>query len=479
MQRHKHWHWLLLCLPLTGCSVIDEYIRPKPIAAEQWQAPLPHSGSVASLKDWWAQFNDPVLDQLLVESQKESPSLEIALANIRVARANVLSARAQGIPDLSSTGSVTKSKGGGGGAFPASTIEIDSISLDASWEVDLFGKVKAAKQAAKAQLESKKIAWHDARLTLAAEVANNYVNYRACQASVQALQQAYTSRAETARLTGISAKAGFSAPADLALAEASTRASESTLDGQQAECDGLIKALVELTNLPEPALRDVLAKGQGMPAPAMFDVSVLPASLLTRRPDLAMDERNLAEASANIGVSKAQMYPSLTLTGSIGYRRTNFNNTVTRTDSWSYGPSLKLPIFDGGTLRADLAEARANYDSLLATYKQDVRNAVKEVEQALVNLDSATRRAQSEQASAQQYQQYFNAAEINWKSGGLDLLSLEDARRQKINAELNVITQQKNRILQWIALYKAFGGDWLETQQAKLQTKPLKPMDKR
>lgn len=468
---------LMLCLSLTGCSVIDDYIRPKPATAKQWQAPLPHGGSVASLKDWWGQFNDPVLDKLLAESQKESPSLEIALANIRVARANVLSARAQGIPDLNSTGSMTKSKGGGGGAFPSSTIEIDSVSLDASWEVDLFGKVKAAKQAAKAQLEAKKIAWHDARLSLAAEVANNYVNYRACQASVQALKQAYDSRSETARLTGISANAGFSAPSDLALAEAATRASESTLDGQQAECDGLVKALVELTNLPEPELRNLLAKGHGMPEPAMFDVNAMPANLLTRRPDLAVDERNLAEASANIGVSKAQMYPSLTLTGSIGYRRTNFNGAVTRTDSWSYGPSLKLPIFDGGTLRADLAEARANFDSLLATYKQDVRKAVKEVEQALVNLDSATRRVQSEQASAQQYQQYFKAAEINWKSGGLDLLSLEDARRQKINAELNVITQQKNRVLQWIALYKAFGGDWQETQQTVKP--PLKPMEKR
>jgi outer membrane protein, multidrug efflux system len=469
MQLSKYSHWLLkyclLILPLAGCSVIDEYIRPNPVTVTQWQAPLPHNGNVAALTNWWAQFKDPVLDQLLAQAQKESPTLEIALANIRTARANVLSARAQGIPDLSSTGSMNRSKGGGGGgAFPATTIEIDSISLDASWEVDLFGKIKATKQAAKAQLEAKKIAWHDARLTVAAEVANNYVNYRACQASVQALQGAFNSRKETARLTGISAKAGFTAPSDLALAEAATHASESTLDGQQAECDGLVKAIVELTNLPEAELRSLLAKGKGMPQPAVFEVNALPASLLTRRPDLAIDERNLAEASANVGVAKAQLYPSLTLSGSIGYRRTSFGGAVTRTDSWSYGPSVKLPIFDGGTLRADLAESRANFDSLMATYKQDVRKALKEVEQALVNLDSANRRAQSEQASAQQYGRYFQAAELNWKSGGIDLLSLEDARRQKINAELNVVTQQKNRVLQWIALYKAFGGDWYESQ---------------
>ena len=146
--------WLLLCMPLASCSVIDEYIRPKPVTIEQWQAPLPHDGSMASLKNWWAQFKDPVLDQLLAQAQNESPSLEIALANIRAARANVLSARAQGIPDLSTTGNMTRSKGGGGGgtaAFPSSTIEIDSISLDDSWEVDMFGKIRSAKRAAKAQ----------------------------------------------------------------------------------------------------------------------------------------------------------------------------------------------------------------------------------------------------------------------------------------------------------------------------------------
>ncbi len=456
---------LICCLSLSSCSVIEPYLRPTIATPDSWQTPLPHAGQIGAMQAWWGQFNDPVLTQLQAQAQQNSPSLEMALASIRVARANVLSARAQGIPDFSSTTSATRSKGGGGGAFPASTIEIDAISLDASWELDLFGKVKAAKQAAKAQLESKKIAWHDARISLAAEVATNYVNYRACLASVAALKQALDSRAETARLTRISAKAGFTAPADVALSEAATRASESTLDGQQAECDGLVKSLVALTNQPEPALRTMLGKAQGVPNPAGFDVRSLPAQLLSRRPDLAIDERNLAEASANVGVAKAQLYPSLTLTGSIGYRRTTFNNVVTRSDSWSYGPSLKLPIFDGGSLRANLAEARANFDSLYATYQQDVRNAVKEVEQALVNLDSATRRAQTEAASAEQFAQYFKAAELNWKSGGLDLLSLEDARRQKINAELNVITQQKNRVLQWIALYKAFGGDWQDTRK--------------
>lgn len=462
----------------SGCSMLETYLRPKPEMASQWQAPLPHGGQVTDLKQWWAQFNDPVLDQLLQQAQQESPSLALALANIRAARANLGAAAAQGFPTLSATTSFTESKGANA-ALGASTIKITSGTLDASWELDLFGKVRSAKQAALAQLESKQIAWHDARISLAAEVANNYVNYRACQASAQALQQALQSRQETARLTAIASKAGFTAPADVALAEATQRASESTLDGQQAECDGVVKALVALTNLPESALRDLLASRSGLPEPAMFEVSSVPAALLTRRPDLAIDERKLAEASANIGVSKAALFPSLSLTGSIGYRRTGVNGVVIQGQTWSYGPSLKLPLFDGGTLRANLEEDRATFDNLMATYQQDIRNAVKEVEQALVNLDSASRRVQSEQASAKQYQQFFKAAEIHWKSGGLDLLALEDARRQMINAELNLVTQQKNRVLQWIALYKAFGGDWQENKDVILPTPPTKQGEKK
>ncbi|AKR42105.1 efflux transporter outer membrane subunit [Methylophilus sp. TWE2] len=476
MGKHARWYWLCLIVPLAGCTVLEEYIRPKPETPTQWQAPPPHEGKLLSLKDWWGQFNDPVLNELLAQAQKENPSLELALANISSARANLGTAFSQGIPSLTANGSFTESKGANA-ALGASTVKITSGTLDASWELDLFGKIKAGKQAAIAQLESREMAWHDARITLAAEVANNYVNYRACRENVDALQQALDSRRETARLTGISSKAGFTSPADLSLAEAAMRASESTLDGQQAECDGLVKALVALTNLPEAKLQSVLAQGKGLPQPALFDVQALPAELLTRRPDLVRDERNLAEASANIGVSKAALYPSLSLTGSIGYRQTTINGTVIRGQTWSYGPSLKLPLFDGGANRAAIEADRATFDNLLATYKQNVRNAVKEVEQALVNLNSATRRVQSESESAAQYRQYFKVAEMNWKSGGLDLLSLEDARRQKINAELNVITQQKNRVLQWIALYKAFGGDWLETRQTVKP--PLKPMEKR
>ena len=473
-----------LALLASGCSIFPEYFKPAVKTPENWQGPqpqLPHDGEVDKLVDWWNQFNDPALSRLLQAAEADSPTLDKALASIKSARANIIVASAQGLPTLTGTASGTRSKGGtstGGvstgvgttgvgttsvGTSTGSSSNIINIAqgrLDASWEIDLFGEIKFSKQAAEARLQARQSDWHTARVSLAAEVATYYVDYRACQLSVAAYQHTLDSKKETARLTNILADAGFSAPADAALAEATLRATESSLIGQQAQCDITVKSLVALTNLPEPTLRQVLASGNTLPQPAEFNVSSLPANLITQRPDLSADERSLAAASADIGVATANRYPSFSLTGSIGRRNINTGGVSTSSNTWSFGPTLTLPIFDGGKLKAQVSVAEANYATALATYQQDVRNAVKEVEQALVNLDSAARRETTEQVSMTQYRSYYNAAEINWRAGGISLITLEDARRQLINAELSHITQQHDRVQYWIALYKALGGGW-------------------
>ena len=302
-------------------------------------------------------------------------------------------------------------------------------------------------------------------MSLAAEVATNYVDYRACQLSVTAYQQAMTSKNETSRLTKILADAGFSAPADAALAEASLLSTESSLINQQAQCDNTVKALVALINITEPALREILltSAAKTLPQPAEFNVESVPANLITQRPDLIADERNLAAASADTGVATANRYPSLSLIGSIGRSKISGSSFSSNGNTWSFGPSLTLPIFDGGQLKSQVTIAEANYAIALATYQQDVRSAVKEVEQTLVNLDSAVRRESAEKISAAQYRNYYQATEINWRAGGISLITLEDARRQLITAELSHITQQKDRVQYWIALYKALGGGWQAT----------------
>ncbi|MBC7787454.1 MAG: TolC family protein [Methylophilaceae bacterium] len=224
-----------------------------------------------------------------------------------------------------------------------------------------------------------------------AEVATSYVDYRACVLWVAAYQQALDSKKDTARLTNILPGAGFSAPVDAALAEASLRATESSLIGQQAQCDGTLKSLVALTILPEPYLLTLLARNANLPEPAEFTIDILPAQLITQRPVLAADERNLAAANADIGVATATRYFSVSLSGSMGRSNISSNGFSSSSNTSSFGPSISLPIFDGGKLKSQMSIAEANYTIAYATYEQDVRTAVKEVEQALVSLDSAAR----------------------------------------------------------------------------------------
>jgi len=455
---------------LAGCSVFPDYVRPTIDTPAQWQAKRTEAAGASERLDWWRQFDDPVLTRLLQAAEQDNPTLEQAVANIASARASLAGAEAGGMPSLTTKGAFTRSKGGtstgsqttsaSGSSFNTGITQILSGSLDASWELDLFGKFAFNRQAEQARLTAAEFSWQNAKISLAAEVTSDYVSYRACQLTAAAYQNAIASKQDTARLTGMLADAGFSSPADAALAEASLHASESSLIAQRTECENTVKALVALTGLAETELRTWLSGGHGIPTPTQFQVDSVPADLLTQRPDLAADERKLAAASADIGNAVAKRYPSVSLTGSIGKRKTETTGMTLSSNTWSIGPTVTLPIFDGGELRSKVDSAEAAYAGALATYRSDIRAAVKEVEQALVNLSDAEQRESVEGRSAEQYRQYFRAAELNWRAGGLSLLSLEDARGQMINQEISHITQQQNRVQYWIALYKALGGGW-------------------
>ncbi|MDD4914278.1 MAG: efflux transporter outer membrane subunit [Methylococcales bacterium] len=457
---------------LAGCSVFPNYLRPAIDTPAHWQAQRTDAGGVTEFLDWWRQFDDPVLTRLLQAAEQDNPTLEQAVASIASARASLADAKAVSLPSLTGKGAYSRSVGGSGYGTSSQTTTVTSMglsnsmtqilsgSLDASWELDLFGKFAFSQQAEQARLTAAELTWQNAKISLTAEVASNYVSYRACELAAAAYQNAIASKQDTARLTGVLARAGFSSSADAVLAEASLHASESSLIAQRVECDNTVKALVALTDLAEADLRGWLADGRGIPTPAQFQVDSVPADLLTQRPDLAADERKLAAASADIGNAVAKRYPSVSLTGSIGKRKIEMTGLNLSSNTWSIGPSITLPIFDGGELRSKVNSAEAGYASALATYRSDIRAAIKEVEQALVNLSGAEQREIAERRSAEQYRQYFRAAEINWRAGGLSLLSLEDARGQMITQEISHISQQQNRVQYWIALYKALGGGW-------------------
>lgn len=457
MALHPSVFFLAGTLLLAGCASGPDYKQPVLPLPSNWQTP--QSGKLADLSNWWARFDDPALDALLQAAQQDSPTLAKATAAIEKARASRSTAEASLWPSLNASAGATTS---GSLKNDTGTGRTASSGLDTSWELDLFGKTRRATESASALLQAREADWHDARVSLAAEVAGDYVDYRACRIKQAYYEEQAQSQAKTSALTRLSAKAGFTADADARLAEASTASTRSTALSQKAECEVLVKTLVALTGMEEPALRQTLARDvTSLPQPEGLQVTSVPANLLRQRPDIVSAERELASTSALISVAEAARWPSITLSGSIGLSATRGAST---TAPWSFGPALNLPIFDGGSIAANIKSAKADYDSAQATYRQTVRDAVKEVEQALVRLDSMAQREAEARKSAEGYRAYLTATETNWHAGGASLLDLETARRSAISAEVSLLELQQNRLTYWIALYKAVGGGWQTTQ---------------
>jgi outer membrane protein TolC len=245
-----------------------------------------------------------------------------------------------------------------------------------------------------------------------------------------------------------------------ALARASAAEGNSRATLQQALCDIDVKMLVALTAIDEPALRARLASS-AVVAPPAIAIASLPAQLLAQRPDVFAAEREVAAASADVGSARADRYPRLSLSGSVGVGNFRAGGESISTDTWTIGPlAVSLPIFDAGRRAANADAAMARYDEAVIAYRASARRAVSEVEQALVNLHSSTARSGDAMVSLDGYRAAFVAAEDRYKNGLGSLLELEDARRTRLAAENAVVTLQRERSAAWIALYRAAGGGW-------------------
>ncbi|MBP8297930.1 MAG: efflux transporter outer membrane subunit [Burkholderiales bacterium] len=458
-----------LCLPmlLAACATQPPPAHVDAAAPARWNAPLPaagdadllpHQGTQGGLSAWWRQRSDPVLVELIESAQAVSPTVAAAGSRIEQARAVQVAAGATLLPSLGSSLSATKA--GAQVGTPAGTSV--SGALQAAWEIDLFGANRGARDGATARFEGAQAGWHEARVSVAAEVANVYYGARACALALAVTRADATSRAETSRLSELNAAAGFLAPATAALARASAAEANARATQQEAQCDLDVKALVALTGLAEADVRGKLvAAPTALPQDAPVAIAALPAQTLAQRPDVYAAGREVAAASAEVGSAQAQRFPRLSLNGSVGVASLRSGGVTTDLTTWSIGPlSLTLPLFDAGKRAADVDAARARYDEAAARYRASVRQAVREVEEALVNLHSTGARAGDAATAANGYVASFAGTESRYNAGLASLMELEESRRTRLAAELALVSLQRERVAAWVALYRAAGGGW-------------------
>lgn len=461
--RRPPWRACVLgaALCCAGCGSAPAAHPPGSAAAAvatQWHAPLPHGGQLADLRSWWAQFDDALMLRLIEAAQEASPTVAQASARIADARAARVAQRAALLPSVDTRLSSSRARAVAG----APTATESSAGLQFDWELDVFGAGRAAADAAQARLESSQAGWHEARVMVAAEVATSYVELRACEALLQQAHSDAQSRALTAQITALAADAGFQPPAAAHLASASAAQAQVALVQQQTQCDLLIRALNALSAQDELALRRALAGSTGqLPRPADIGVHSMPAEVLAQRPDVHAAAQELLAAGADADQAQALRWPRITLAGNIGSTRVATGAVRTDGTVWSVGPvTVTLPLFDGGTRRANAEAARARLAAATTVYAARLREAVHEVQVALVTLDSTARRSHDADRAADGFARSFAASEAGYQAGTASLFELEDTRRSSLAAQRAVIELQRERVAAWIALYRALGGGW-------------------
>ena len=445
---------------LVGCTVGPQYQRPEIAVPKAFSEGAGRGPS--SFEQWWTGFRDPLLDSLVARAVEGNLDLKVSAARIREARAARGIAASAGLPQVDANGGYSRSKreisfGEPGSASAHSVFE---AGFDASWEIDLFGGVRRDEEAALAQVQAAEEGREDVLVTLVADVARNYLELRGAERQIEILDQTVESQKESLTLARARFDSGLGSELDVARAQglvAATLAQRPSLEVVRQQ--SVFRIGVLLGRDPEALLAELDAPRALPPAP--LDVPrVLPSELLSRRPDLRRSERELAAATARIGVATADLFPRFNLLGSFGRRSDDLGDFDASSQFWSAGFGFRWPILAGGRIRANIRVQEARQEQALLQYEKAILTALEEVENALSAHGRELRRRDSLGASVAANRRALELATDRYASGLEDFLSVLDAQRSVYAAEDQLVQSEKNTAVTLIAIYKALGGGW-------------------
>lgn len=461
-----------ILLAFAACSA-------PPSGAPRDAAPLPTSFSATSasastevpantadLARFWSAFGDARLERLIQRALDGNLDLARAAARVREARARLAIEDAADAPTLDANGGYTRSRRSrnstnGAPFFGQRDTDLFDVGFDARWEVDLFGAIDARVDAARADLAAARVGRDAVRVTLAAEVARNYVELAGARARLAVARESVAIQEDTAGLVRERERAGLANSLDAARADALVATSRATLPAFESAAAERVHRLSLLIGAEPRELEAELADTPSIPLPNAKLVIEAPLAVLARRPDLARAELELAAADARVAAARADLWPRLSLGASLGFV-SNDADTLLRGSSiaGSVGPSLVAPIFEGGRLRAAVEVADARADDAWLAWRASVLSALAEVEDSLASLSAASTR---ERALADAVEQQSRAASIArdlYTAGLVDFLSVVDAERARFAAEDQLAENRTALSVRFIALAKSLGGGW-------------------
>lgn len=442
---------------LAGCAVGPDYISPRIALPASWSSSTAEAPArPVELAAWWQRLGDKDLNALIEEAVAGNLDVAAAKAKIRQARASERQTGAALLPSASSSASASRQSTRGADAeaqFKA--------GFDASWEIDLFGGNARNAEAARYGSEAADEDLDAVLLTLVGDVATNYVSARGYQARIALAQRSAATQRAIADLTRTKFEAGSASAVDVSNAEGQAASTEAKLPDLTTAYSEAVHRLSVLTGRAPAELDGRMKKGGPIPRPRQAVPTGIPADLITNRPDIRRAERQYAQATAKIGVAAAERYPSISLGGTLSTTATSIGDLGKASSiSWSLGPSLSIPIFNGGKLAAAQEAAEASRDQYLVAWKASVLKGLEDVENAIVAYRQERIKNGRLSAAAESYRRASELAQSLYQSGSSSFLDVLDAERSLYSAEDSLLSSTVAIANTYISLNKALGGGW-------------------
>lgn len=450
---------------LTSCRTVvgPDYVGPGGTVPDAWTRSVLQDleGGSGSLRGWWKGFHDPSLDTLIERAREANPSLKATLAGIAEARAQRGIARSQGLPQAEADAVYTRRRISEtlGGPVADNPSSLYSSGFDAGWEIDLFGGIRRSVEAADANVQAREEDYRDALVTLFAEVALNYVDYRTLEERITVGNQNIAAQRESVKITKGRLQAGLVPKIDVTQAETNLALSEASIPVLRAQRDAAKNRLATLTGGFPASVESTLARSRGIPVPSAGYSAGLPADLLRARPDIRRAERELAVQVARIGVAEADLYPRLTLFGDFHLETVGSGDLFdSASRSYNFGPSFRWAIFSAGRIRNEIAAEESRALAALGNYETSVLSAVEEVETSMSAIVNERDRLGDLGRAVAASRETVSLIKDNYENGLVSFQNVLDAERTKFDAEDTEIFSRGQLAGFYIRLYKALGG---------------------
>jgi multidrug efflux system outer membrane protein len=451
---------ILLLVALTcGCSVGPDYVRPVVPAMEKWTVDYEAAAGLANTR-WWRQFGDPVLDGLIETAVRGNLDLQVAAARVDEFLGALDVTRSQYFPQISADYSAVRQRQSGvtNGAHQA--------ALNATWELDLWGKIRRANEAARAQIASSEAGRRGVLMSLVASVSSGYLTLRGLDRQLEITRDTEKAYAESLKLFRLRFKHGTVSQLELSQAESQYESARQAVPGYESQIrqqENLLRFLMGMP--PGPITR-------GKPLDELTPPGIpsgLPSELLERRPDIIGAEQDLIAANAEVGVAKAAYFPKISLTGALGVAGGDIGKLFAPgTELWSIGGDIAAPLLNFGALSGQVKQAEARKQQAVYQYRKAVLTGFRDVEDALIKTTKGREQLEAQRRQVLALEEYSRLSRLQFEAGTSNYLQVLDADRSLFSGRVTYNQTKSDLLASLVSIYKAMGGGWI-TEADKLQ----------